>query len=313
MKLVIDPNVLVKGFIERHPSYDALIDEIERTARSTNARSGPSIFLSYATEDCPKVIEIYENLTANKFNPWMDKKDLVPGYCWEEKVADAIQRSTIFVAFLSQKAVTKLSEGSPQSAYKYALRDEHKMALDFRKKLSHRSLPIVPFFLEDCAFPDELQKYHRLEWDANIGSEDNCSILRNALTKLLSECSTPNGASNVFQMCLDNEGKINEEYDSRLSHLRDYRHWRTLLKSNGVICADWSGLPEACVVDLSCLRSEQKACYIVAQKSRGFLIEECVPTSCPTCNPNASQSAIDEALRVRRLSVNTARYMLEAM
>ena len=39
----------------------------------------PRIFLCHASEDKPKVIELYQKLKEAGYHPWLDKYDLLPG------------------------------------------------------------------------------------------------------------------------------------------------------------------------------------------------------------------------------------------
>ncbi len=61
------------------------------------------IFLSYATEDKTRVEEIYQELSAAGFIPWMDERDILPGEQWELSLEKAIQNADIFLACLSEK------------------------------------------------------------------------------------------------------------------------------------------------------------------------------------------------------------------
>ncbi|NUM69130.1 toll/interleukin-1 receptor domain-containing protein, partial [candidate division KSB1 bacterium] len=41
------------------------------------------IFLCHASEDKPKVVEVYRFLQQQGFKPWLDKEDLLPGQRWD--------------------------------------------------------------------------------------------------------------------------------------------------------------------------------------------------------------------------------------
>ena len=67
------------------------------------------IFLCYAREDEEQVENLYRKLSAAGLNPWMDKKDILPGEIWESSIRRAIRGSGFFLACLSAKSVKKRS------------------------------------------------------------------------------------------------------------------------------------------------------------------------------------------------------------
>ena len=58
------------------------------------------IFLSFNSKDRDEVSQIYENLKAKGFQPWLDKADLEPGQRWRKALEHEIEASDVFVAFV---------------------------------------------------------------------------------------------------------------------------------------------------------------------------------------------------------------------
>jgi hypothetical protein len=67
----------------------------------------PRLFLSYAREDTDKVTEIYYDLVAAGFSPWLDAIDILPGERWEMSIRKAIESADFFIVFMSEKSISK--------------------------------------------------------------------------------------------------------------------------------------------------------------------------------------------------------------
>ena len=81
------------------------------------------IFLCHASEDKPVVFEVYDKLKAAGLNPWLDKKDLIPGRPWDIQIQKAVRSARIIFIFFSKISVSK--RGYVQKEFKMAL-DELK-------------------------------------------------------------------------------------------------------------------------------------------------------------------------------------------
>ena len=80
----------------------------------------PRIFISYQREDETQAKELYHNLAAHGFHPWMDVEDLHPGENWRLAIEKAISKSDFFLALFSHNSVNK--RGFAQQEIKAALR-----------------------------------------------------------------------------------------------------------------------------------------------------------------------------------------------
>jgi len=109
------------------------------------------VFLCHAKEDKEIVERIGDDLYQDGFLTWFDKKDLLPGDDWEEKIEDAIERSDYVLVFLSSRSCSKV--GYVQREMKYALKQR-----DLRPK-GHRY--IIPLLIEECDPPRE---FRSIQW-----------------------------------------------------------------------------------------------------------------------------------------------------
>lgn len=102
------------------------------------------IFLAHAREDKLLVRDLYDRLKERGFYPWLDEVDLIPGQVWKEEIPNAIARSTVFLACLSQQSVRKRS---------YVQR-EFRAALTAYADFPPGSIFLIPVRLDDCEIPD---------------------------------------------------------------------------------------------------------------------------------------------------------------
>lgn len=134
-----------------------------------------SVFISYAREDIEVAQKIWKHLVMNGFLVWMDVVDLLAGQDWEHEIEEAITSSSVFLACLSTKSVTKT--GYVQRELKLALK-----ALDL---LPEGSIYIVPVQLNEVPIPRRFRHIHCVDISAKNGLEH----LTRALCVALSERS----------------------------------------------------------------------------------------------------------------------------
>lgn len=126
-------------------------------------RQGPHIFVAYVQEDAEDAVRLYETLLAHNFDPWLDRKKLLPGQNWPRAIEQAIEVSDFFVACLSRKAIRK--KGHFQAELRYALDCARRLPLD--------QTYFVPIRLEECPVPVRIPReiqYVDLfpDWDKGI-------------------------------------------------------------------------------------------------------------------------------------------------
>ena len=139
-----------------------MMDEIHK-------RTSPlRIFLCHSSGDKPEVRNLYQRLSSDGFDPWLDEEDLLPGQEWELEIAKAVQTSDIIIVCLSDKAITK-------AGY---VQKEIKSALDEAEKQPEGAIFLIPLKLEECDVPERLQRWQWVNLFEENGYERLMSSLR---------------------------------------------------------------------------------------------------------------------------------------
>lgn len=108
----------------------------------------PKVFLAYVQEDAAAAERLYRDFRAHGFDPWLDRKKLLPGQNWPRSIERAIELTDYFVACFSQRAVGK--RGCFQSELRYALDCARRVPLD--------QTYFIPVRLEECAIPWRIRR-----------------------------------------------------------------------------------------------------------------------------------------------------------
>ena len=133
----------------------------------------PKVFIAYVEEEYPAAKKLYEQLEGAGFDPWLDKKKLLPGQNWPRSIERTIEISDFFIACFSQRGVSK--RGYFHSELRYAL--------DCASRLPLGEIYIIPVRLDDCPVPPQIARriqYVDLfpNWDA--GFARILSVIRKA-------------------------------------------------------------------------------------------------------------------------------------
>jgi hypothetical protein len=123
----------------------------------------PLVFISYASEDAEKAERLYDRLRAEGMNPWMDRRDLLPGQNWPRMLESVIEASDFFIACLSTRSLLK--RGGFQT--------EVRFALDIAKRLPLEDIFLIPARLEKCHVPATLNREWQYidlfpDWDKGV-------------------------------------------------------------------------------------------------------------------------------------------------
>ena len=90
-----------------------MMDEIHK-------RTSPlRIFLCHSSGDKPEVRNLYQRLSSDGFDPWLDEEKLLGGQKWEPEIAKAVKNSDVVIVCLSHKAINKA--GYVHKEIKFAL------------------------------------------------------------------------------------------------------------------------------------------------------------------------------------------------
>lgn len=137
------------------PSEDGGFDFVSRAL--------PKIFITYVHEDAPAAERLYQDLRSAGFDPWTDRRKLLPGQNWPRAIEDAIGLSDFVLACFSNRSICK--KGGFQAEIRYALDCAQRVPLD--------QVFLIPARLDDCRIPARIQKevqYVDLfpNWDAGF-------------------------------------------------------------------------------------------------------------------------------------------------
>ena len=108
----------------------------------------PKVFIAYVVEDAALAERLYDDLVECGFDPWLDRRKLMPGQNWPRAIEDAITVSDFFVACFSQRSVRK--KGGFQAEIRYALDCARSIPLD--------QVYLIPVRLDECVVPARIQR-----------------------------------------------------------------------------------------------------------------------------------------------------------
>lgn len=166
--------ILFKWYLVEFPHGPKLSDrdaiQLMNPPHSEERHPRRRVFLCYAKEDQARAEDLYELIKKNGHQPWMDKKDLLPGQEWEQEIELAIRNSDLFVACLSKASVSK--RGFVQK--------EVRFALDVLGQIPPGQIFLIPVRLERCDVPAPLSSLHWVDLDVPGGVE---SLLKAIHTK----------------------------------------------------------------------------------------------------------------------------------
>jgi hypothetical protein len=125
--------------------------------------SGPRVFIAYVNEDYALAARLYSDFLAAGFNPWLDRKKLLPGQDWRRCIERAMDTCDFFVACFSPRSVRK--RGQFPYEVRYALRCAERMPLD--------DVFVLPVRFGPCDIPSRIvwqTQYADLlpDWDAGM-------------------------------------------------------------------------------------------------------------------------------------------------
>jgi len=99
-------------------------------------------------EDLEFASRLYDELSECGFDPWLDKRKLLPGQNWPRSIERTIEVSDFFIALFSQRGVGK--RGHFHSELRYAL--------DCASSLPLGDIYLIPARLDDCQVPPTIAR-----------------------------------------------------------------------------------------------------------------------------------------------------------
>lgn len=112
------------------------------------AHSLPRIFLAYVQEDAHSAERLFEEFRKHGFDPWLDRRKLLPGQNWPRAIEHAIETSEFFLACFSCRSVGK--KGGFQAEIRYAL--------DCARRVPLEDTFLIPVRLDECRVPARIRR-----------------------------------------------------------------------------------------------------------------------------------------------------------
>jgi TIR domain/Effector-associated domain 1 len=134
---------------------------------ATTSRS--KIFLCHAVEDKERVRGLHQRLLADGLTPWLDEEDIGAGEEWDPAIRRAIRASRFLLACLSAVSASKVG----------FVQKEIRLALDIADEQPEGTIFLIPVRLEDCAVPDRLSRWQRVDLFKPTGYQRLLTTLRN--------------------------------------------------------------------------------------------------------------------------------------
>jgi len=125
------------------------------------------VFLCHASADKAAVRELYQRLTKDGVDAWLDKEKLLPGQDWKLEIEKAVRESDVVVVCLSKQFNL---EGFRQK--------EVRWALDKAMEKPEGEIFIIPARLDECEALESLRKWHWVDLFKNDGYENLMRALR---------------------------------------------------------------------------------------------------------------------------------------
>jgi hypothetical protein len=125
------------------------------------------VFLSHAHSDAKAVRALYDRLSADGVDAWLDKEKLLPGQDWELEIRKAVREADVVVVCLSKQF--------NQAGYR---QKEVRIALDTAMEQPEGEIFIIPARLEECDTLESLRKWHWVDLFEEAGYEMLMRALR---------------------------------------------------------------------------------------------------------------------------------------
>lgn len=116
-----EQNILPTGFPQKLDlKYIIELFEPQQKIKEIKIVKRPlTVFLCHTSSDKPKVRDLYNRLTEDKVDAWLDEIKLLPGQDWQLEIPKAVRHSHIVVVCLSANSISKT--GYVQKEIRYAL------------------------------------------------------------------------------------------------------------------------------------------------------------------------------------------------
>jgi hypothetical protein len=126
------------------------------------------VFLCHSSDDKKKVRMLYNRLTRDGIDAWLDKEKILPGQRWEAEIPKAVKEADVVVICLSKNSISK-------AGY---VQKEISFALDISDEKPENTIYLIPAKLENCTVPNRLSKWQWVDLFEKNGYEKLLSSLK---------------------------------------------------------------------------------------------------------------------------------------
>ncbi|MCZ2123329.1 MAG: SUMF1/EgtB/PvdO family nonheme iron enzyme [Anaerolineales bacterium] len=135
--------------------------------KSVDQKRPLKIFLCHARSDQTRVRDLYNRLTKDGVDVWLDKVSLLPGQAWEYEIRKAVREADVVVVCLSAQF--------NQAGFR---QKEVRLALDSAMEKPEGEIFIIPARLEECESLESLRQWHWVDLFEADGYETLMRALR---------------------------------------------------------------------------------------------------------------------------------------
>lgn len=164
------------------------------------------VFISYAKEDIQHSLELYDFLANNNYQPWLDKKKLLPGSNWDFEIRKALKESDFIILMLSAKSVSKRGY----------IQREFKLALEYWEQKIESDIYIIPLLINNCSVPEKLRKFQWVTISDEHAYDEILQALNAQRTVYLSEISVEDLTDSHYEKSLPLDLPENRKIDTHI-------------------------------------------------------------------------------------------------
>jgi hypothetical protein len=124
--------------------------------------AAPRVFIAYVVEDLARVERLCDALASAGYDPWLDRRKLMPGQDWPRAIERALSVSDFIVPCFSDRALRKRGQ----------FQRELRLALEYASQMPLDDVLVMPVRFEDCELPRRIRatfQYVDLFPDWNAG------------------------------------------------------------------------------------------------------------------------------------------------
>jgi hypothetical protein len=218
------------------------------------------VFLCHSSQDKAVVRQLYQELSNNGFDVWLDEEKLLPGQDWNREIVLAIRNSDIVVICLSGSSITK-------SGY---VQKEIKFALDAADEKPDGAIFLIPAKLEECIVPERLVRFQWVNLFESNGYLKLIKSLHFAESKKEEVNNIALDTNTKIQMSISDQEQSSQKTSRQISHVPQLL--TVLLRSTGDSEADRQRISDIYNILIS-YHGDDRFSFQIFENNSGYLID----------------------------------------